>query len=134
MNMRIAAALVTVGLALTGCSTSTPTAQPKTSASPSLSSAQGERICNDLTSWAAAASNDDQPRFDAQMTADESEAAGTSLGGDLSELDSDLQTENAVALEAAPPGSGDLTDLAGLQSDCATYGVTFNGWNSTPAS
>jgi len=134
LNMRIVAALVIAGLTLAGCSASTPTTKRKPSVSPTLSSAQGERICNDLTNWAVAASNDDQPRFDAQMTADKNEAGGTSLGDDLSELDSDLQTENAVALEAAPPGSGNLTDLAALQTDCAAYGVTFNGWNSTPAS
>jgi hypothetical protein len=133
MNIRIAAALVTTAMVLAGCSGSAPTAKPKPSVSPTLSSAQGERICNDLTSWAAAAANDDQPRFDAQMTADENEAAGTSLGNELSQLDSDLQTENSVALDPAPPGSGSLTDLAPLQSDCAAYGVTFEGWNSTPA-
>ncbi len=129
MTKLMVAVLVPVAaLAIGGCGSSSPStsssAAPNrpTSAPPSLTAAQGARICNDLQAWWKIAWNEDMPRFDVEMLADEQQAQGTQLGDDLATLDSDLQAENTDALLPGPPGEpGDMQILA---KDCAAYGVT----------
>ena len=124
--------MVAVALLSAGCgSAQAPQHHHAAATAPSaavLTDAQGEQICNDLTAWAARNVNANMPRFDATMTSDEQEAAGTQLGTDLLGLDNDLQAENATALMPGPPGYP--TDLSALQADCSAYGVNFQGWNS----
>lgn len=91
--------------------------------SVTLSYGQGEGICYDLNTWAQTANNQDTPRFNAQLEADENEAAGSQLGEDLVDLDESLQAMNSAALDPGPPG--DEQPVQEIESDCSAYGVTF---------
>ena len=109
-----------------GSSSSSSPAHPVAAASapPALTSSQGASICNDLNAWWKVAYNEDMPRFDATMDADEQQAQGTQLGDDLSTLDNDLQSENSAALDPGPPG--DPQDMQIIEQDCTAYGVTVS--------
>jgi hypothetical protein len=113
--------------AIAACGSSSPStaANPaaESSTAPVFTSADGASICNDLNTWWQAANNEDMPRFDPTMEADEQEAQGTQLGDDLSTLDSDLQSENTDAL--LPGAPGDPGDMQILTQDCQAYGVTL---------
>ncbi|SRR6266568_2385798 len=115
---------------LGGCSSASPhhaAAAPAATTAPTLTASQGAAICNDLKAWLPGAFNQDMPRFNAQLESDESEAAGTPLGTDLSNLDSNLQQLNSVAFFPSPPGytAGPPTGIGALQQDCAAYGVNI---------
>lgn len=98
-----------------------------TTAPASLTRSQGASICDDLKAWLPGAFNQDQPRFNAKLQADEAEAQGAPLGTDLSNLDSNLQSMNGLAFDPSPPGytAGPPTGLGPLQQDCAAYGVNI---------
>jgi hypothetical protein len=67
------------------------------------------------------------PRFSPQLESDESEAANTTLGQDMTTLDDNLQTENSLALNSANYEVTDEPDpITGLSQDCNGYGVTLN--------
>jgi hypothetical protein len=83
-------------------------------------------ICTDLSDWLPQAVNEDQPRFTAQLESDETEAGSTSLGNDLTTLDTNLQEINGLALFPSPPGVYPPTGLGALQNDCSAYGVTVS--------
>ena len=132
MKATIIAAMAGGAVLLAGCG-SAPVhhhhvAAAAASAAPAtLTQSQGASICNDLKAWLPGAFNQDQPRFNAKLDADETEAQGTPLGTDLSNLDSNLQSMNGVAFEPSPPGytAGPPTGLGPLQQDCAAYGVNI---------
>ncbi len=130
-KLTITVLLPVAALVVSACGSSLPnTPSPAASsvtsapASSSLTSAQAARICNDLQAWWKIAFNEDTPRFNATIQADEHQANGTQLGSDLTTLDNDLQTENTDALLPGPPGQpGDMQVLA---QDCQAYGVTLS--------
>ena len=126
----IAAAAAVGVISLGGCSSASThhVAAPAAAASitaPTLTASQGATICDDLKAWLPGAFNQDMPRFNAQLQSDESEAAGTPLGTDLSNLDSNLQQLNSDAFFPSPPGytAGPPTGIGPLQQDCAAYAV-----------
>jgi hypothetical protein len=122
----LAAVMPVAALAVAACgsnSSSTP-AHSAATTTPALTTAQGASICNDLQTWWNAVYNEDTPRFDGTMQADEQEAQRTQLGNDLSTLDNDLQSENSAAFDPGPPG--DPQDMQILEQDCAAYGVTVS--------
>ena len=87
---------------------------------------------NDLDTWIAPAENQDQPRFDPTLEADETLAVndGSALGNDLSTEDSDLQQDNSLALMSGILDNDEgVSNTNALSSDCAGYGVTLN-WGS----
>lgn len=121
----LAAASLAAGLAACGASPNSPdpVAASSSVAAPAFTQAQGVAICHDFAAWLPVAFNQDEPRFSSQLQADESEAASTQLGSDLSTLDSDLQSINSDAFFPQQPGSP--SDLQAIQNDCAAYGVTI---------
>jgi hypothetical protein len=77
------------------------------------------QICDDIQAWIPAANNAAPPRFNATLNADMNEAQGSQLGSDLAGLNSDLLTQNTLALQ-------DSASIPALSQDCQTYGVTLN--------
>lgn len=117
-------------LTLAGCGSGSPAPSTSTSTAASSTAAftaqDGTQACNDLNAWLPGAMNVTQPRFNDALTADENAAQGTQLGDDLTTLDNNLQDLNGLALMPNPPGyAGPPTGLAGLQQDCADYGVSI---------
>lgn len=92
-----------------------------------LTAAQAGAICEDVALWLPKAENEGTPRFTAKLRADAelARATGSQLGTDLAGLDSDLLSENAVALSDGPPG--DLQNIQLVRSDCRAFGVTVPG-------
>jgi outer membrane murein-binding lipoprotein Lpp len=128
----IIAAAIAGGVLLGGCSGTSPhhIASSRVAAAttaPTLTASQGAAICNDLKAWLPSAFKQNMPRFNAQLQSDESEAARTPLGTDLSDLDSNLQQLNSVAFFSSPPGytGGPPTGTGPLHQDCAAYGVNI---------
>jgi hypothetical protein len=117
-------------LAVAGCAATAPKPHPHAAATQSapagISYQQGVSICTNLNDWLLVAVNQDRPRFGAQMHADETEAAGTVLGTDLENLDTNLQEVNGLALVPQPPGytGSPPLGLGPLQTDCAQFAVT----------
>lgn len=122
INVIVVVLAVGLGLAACGSSTSQPTT-PVRSKTPAFTASEGMSICNDVNSWLKTAENQDMPRFNATLESDESEAARTQLGSDLSSLDDDLQQMNSDALMPGPPG--DPQPIQAVESDCKSYGVTI---------
>lgn len=107
-----------------------PAAQPN--AAPTLSYSQGLKICNDLNSWIPQADNQDQPRFNPTLEADETMAVNdkSALGNDLATEDNDLQSDNSLAmLQGTINNQQGVSNTDALSSDCTGYGVTLN-WGS----
>lgn len=92
-----------------------------------LTAAQAGAICEDVALWLPGAENEGTPRFTAKLRADTALArASTSrLGPDLAGLESDLLSENAIALANGPPGQPQNIQL--VRSDCQSAGVTVPG-------
>jgi hypothetical protein len=129
MKTTITVAVAAAAVLLPGCG-SAPVhhhhAAVASAAPAALTQSQGASICTDLKAWLPGAFNQDQPRFNAQLEADETRTQGTSLGTDLSNLDSNLQSLNGAAFFPSPPGyTGTPTGLGSLQQDCAAYGVNI---------
>jgi len=124
-----ATAMVTTLWLLAACGASSHPATQPSSATHTLSYSQGAKICNDLNSWIPQALNQDMPRFNGALTADENLAVNdnSTLGNDLLTEDSDLQADNGLALI---PGviynQEGVSNTTALSSDCSGYGVTLN--------
>ncbi len=119
---------------ITACGgSSQPATHPSAHASPDgLTAAQGAQICMDLNTWIPGAENQDQPRFNATLETDETEAvsAGSQLGNDLQTEDSDLREDNSLAMMTGVINNeSGTTNTAALSNDCAAYGVTL-AWGS----
>jgi hypothetical protein len=119
---------------ITACGGSTqPATHPSAPASPAgLTAAQGAQICNDLNAWIPGAENQDQPRFNATLETDETEAVsdGSQLGNDLPTEDRDLQEDNSLAMMTGVINNeSGTTNTAALSNDCSAYGVTLT-WGS----
>ena len=129
-------ALIVLVLVLAACGSSAPVTHPSSapasaiassSAAAGLTSAQGKSICQDIAAWIPQANNADEPRFSAQLESDESEAGNAPLGQDMATLDTDLQTENSLALNSANyEVTGEPDPITALSQDCNGYGVTLN--------
>jgi uncharacterized protein YceK len=117
----LALAAVTLSAILAGCGSSSSHPIPKPY--PSLTAAQAARICQDMNSWLVGAVNQNEPTFNATLTADEQKAHGTALGHDLLNLDHGTRTENIAALLPGAPGSP--TAFGELAKVCAGHGVTL---------
>ena len=124
-----ATAIVATVCLLAACGgNSHPAAQPS-SAAPTLSYSQGAKICNDLNGWIPPALNQDMPRFDAGLTADENLAVNdkSALGNDLLTEDNDLQADNSLALNPSVLyNQQGVSNTTALSSDCSGYGVILN--------
>ena len=118
MRRAVPVALAAVLLAA-ACGSAPRPARHGHAAVTALSYSQGAQICNDLSAWLPAAFSENQPRFTAQMRADEKEAGNTVLGTGLSILAANLQMVNGQAF--FPPDG-----LGGLQRDCAAYGISIS--------
>jgi hypothetical protein len=81
---------------LAACGGSSHPSAQASSAAHTLSYGQGAKICNDLMQ----AQNQDMPRFNSTLTADENLAVNdkSALGNDLVTEDNDLQADNGLAL------------------------------------
>ncbi len=120
-----AAAVLTAGISLTACGSSVSSSSAVASNTPAaITASESTSICNDVNTWLKTAVNADMPRFNATLHADESEAAGTQLGSDLTSLDDDLQQMNSDALMNGPPG--DPQPIQAVAADCADVSVTID--------
>jgi hypothetical protein len=120
---------VAAGLAaafiLTACGGSASSPSVADSGAPAtLTASESASICNDVNAWLKAASNEDMPRLNATLLADESRAAGTQLGDDLASFGNDLSQMNSAAFDYGPPG--DPQPVQAVVADCADHGVTIS--------
>jgi hypothetical protein len=128
---RTATALILSAAALAGCGSSAATTSAVSAAQPSASmgitQAQGTRICNDFLAWLKQADNEGAPRFNQALLTDESAASGTLLGSALDQMQSDVDTNNSLALSG-----GGLGGLGDVVSACQGYGVMVPLYPSLP--
>src|SRR5262249_3496645 len=96
---------------------------PRRACPPALTASQSAAICNDVNAWLNVAYNEYTPRFNATLSADETEAGSTKLGTDLSNFDNELQSINSDALLNGPPGQP--LAIQAVAADCNAYGVTI---------
>ena len=128
MFMRIIATVAAAWL-LAACSGNLHPVARHSAAIPTLSYSQGAKICSDLQTWITQAQNQDQPRFNTTLEADETLAVNdrSTLGNDLSTEDSDLQQDNSLALGTdVISNQQGVSNTNALSSDCTGYGVTLN--------
>ena len=132
MKARAVILAATTAVLLAGCGSSSTTLvahHASASSQPSISAGEVTQICNDVNTWLQAAVNQDMPRFNAVLSADESKANGTVLGTDLANMDNDLQEVNSLALINGPPGQA--MAIQAVAADCAPYGVTLSTGDGT---
>lgn len=120
--LNIVAAALAVGC-LAGCGRDAAHAASRHShsAPAALSDAQGTAICSEVNTWLKAAYNEDTPRFNAALNADEAEAGTTALGDALGNFGADLQDINSDALMNGPPG--DPQAIQAVAAACNAYDV-----------
>ena len=124
--LALAAAWLAAGLAACGGSPNRPhlAAASSSAAAPTLTQAQGAAICRDFAARLPGAFNQDQPRFNSQLRADESQAAGTQLGNGLSTLDSDLS--KSIRMRSSPSNQAVLQTCRLSRTTASTMARPLN--------